>query len=367
MADAEPPSVLSVPPWLDRLAAWSWRLLAIGGFALALFWVVSWIRLAVIPTLIAIVFASALRPVVKWLAATGLPKPTAVFLIMSSAVLLIVAGLWYAGREAADELDDNTVQTEAIRLEIEDWLAGEPFELEPEQITEAEAAVRDALVGGVRAWGSNSGRVVVTVFGGVLLGLILTFLFLKDGSAMWAWFLQRVDPVRRPSVDSAGRAAVDTIAGYLRSVLIAGVVDASLIGLVLFVLGVPLILPLMVLTFLAALFPVVGALVAGLAATIVALITVGTQAALWTALAALVIQQVEGNVILPMVAGRQVSLHPAAILVALSAGGAVAGLAGAFLAIPLLAGFVAATASIRTARTSQLELPGSILKDGSDV
>ncbi len=353
------PAFLAVPVWLDRLAAWSWRLLVIGGFVLALLWTVSWIRLAVIPTLVAVVFASALRPVAKSAVRIGVPRAIAVTTIMLSVLLIVVSGLLYAGREAANELDRSTVQTEAVRVEIERWFRSEPFNLEQDQIDEAETALRRALAGGVRSWGSNSGRMVLTVSGGAVLGVILTFLFLKDGSIMWRWFLGRVSPLRRTSVDRAGRAAVDTMAGYLRSILIAGVIDALLIGALLLLLGVPLVLPLMVLTFLAALFPVVGAVVAGLAATVVALVTVGLEAALWMAAGTLVIQQIEGNVVLPMVAGHQISLHPAAILVALSAGGAVAGLAGAFLAVPILAGLVAATSSISADRQADLELPAS--------
>lgn len=116
----------------------------------------------------------------------------------------------------------------------------------------------------------------------------------------------------------------------------------------------------MVLTFFAALFSVVGAVVAGLVATTVALVTIGLKAAVWMAVGTLAFQQIEGNVVLPLVAGHRVSLHPAAILVALSSGGAVAGLAGAFLAVPVLAGLVAAAASISADRQADLELPSSV-------
>lgn len=178
------PILLAVPPWLDRLAAWSWRLLVIGSFMLALLWAVSWIRLAVVPTLVAIVFASALRPFVKSATDIGVPRAVAVTTIMISMLFILASGLWYAGRQAAGELDRNTVQTEAVQAEVERWLRSEPLNLEEEQIRDAESAVRDALAGGVRAWGSSSGRMVVTVAGGMMLGLILTFLFLTQSSSV---------------------------------------------------------------------------------------------------------------------------------------------------------------------------------------
>lgn len=135
------------------------------------------------------------------------------------------------------------------------------------------------------------------------------------------------------------------MAAYLRSVALVGVFDGLLIGFGLWVIGVPLILPLVLLTVLAAMFPVVGAFAAGAAAAVVALITVGPEAALWVVLLTVVVQQVEGNVVVPALRGRQVSTHPALVLVSLAAGGAIAGLAGAFLAVPIVAATVSAVSA----------------------
>ena len=139
------------------------------------------------------------------------------------------------------------------------------------------------------------------------------------------------------------------MAAYLRSVVLVGLFDGALIGVGLWYLGIPLILPLVFLTALAALFPVIGAVSAGAAATVVALITVGPQAALWVALLAILVQQVEGNIVTPALLGRQVAIHPALVLISLAAGGAVAGLAGAFLAVPIVAASVSAVSAFNEA------------------
>lgn len=132
------------------------------------------------------------------------------------------------------------------------------------------------------------------------------------------------------------------MAAYVRSVVLTGVIDALLIGAGLFLLGVPLVVPLMIVTFVAALFPVVGAVVAGLAAAIVALITVDPETALWVVALTIVVQQIEGNVLMPLLIGRRVAVHPAIVLLALTSGGAIAGLTGAFLAVPVVAGLISA-------------------------
>lgn len=343
--------ILAVPAWLDQMASWSWRLLLIGVFALAALWVLLQVRLAAVPALIAVVLASALYPVTRRLRDRGTPRALAATVPLLLVAAVLVGGFWFAGQRTADHLEDQRMQSEEVAAEIRTWLASDPFNLSDEEIADLESSTRETLIGGVRAWGSNQGGLVLSVTGGAVLMLALTFLFLKDGDLMWEWFVRRFDVVRQSSVNCTGPAAVDTISAYMRSVLLAGLFDAVAIGGALIVLGVPLVIPLMILTFVAALFPLIGAVVAGLAAAVVALVTVGPQTAIWVAIAALVVQQVEGNVVLPLVVGRQASLHPAAVLLALSVGGTVAGLAGAFLAVPMVAGATAALGALQHRRS----------------
>jgi len=333
---------MKIPTWLDQAASWSWRLLLVFAFVLALLWTLAAVRVAAIPVLIATLVAATLQGPVDRLQRFGLPRALAAVVPIAMILGSFVGVAWFVGGRTASAIDDTSFQSDRVRAEIETWLMAEPVGLDERQIEEAESALRSALVGGAQNWGVDEGTFVLTVLGGSVLAMVLTFLFTKDGPSMWRWLVGRLAPARRAPFDRAGKAARETLAAYLRSVLLVGVFDGVLIGIGLWVIGVPLVLPLVLLTVIAALFPVVGAIAAGAAATVVALITVGPQAALWVVLLTVVVQQIEGNIVVPALLGRQVAIHPALVLVSLTAGGAVAGLTGAFLAVPIVAATVSA-------------------------
>lgn len=326
---------------------------------MASLWLLSAIRVAVVPGLVAVLVAAALQPLASRLENVGLPRSIAAGLPIAAIIAVFVMVAWFIGDRTASELTDTEFQTEQVRAEVERWLMSEPFGLERSQIDQAEESIRTAMIGGAREWGADQGTLVFTLLGGGLLGLVLSFLLTKDGPRMWQWAVRRSHPARREPFDRAGRAASRTMAVYLRSVMIAGVFDATLIGIGLWIIGVPLIMPLVMLTAIAALFPVVGAFVAGLAAAVVALVTLGVQEALWVVALTLLIQQVEGNIVVPMLVGKQASIHPSIVLVALTAGGAVAGLAGAFLAVPIVGSIISAVSAFNdTAAVSDVSSEG---------
>ncbi|NNE95658.1 MAG: AI-2E family transporter, partial [Acidimicrobiales bacterium] len=161
------------------------------------------------------------------------------------------------------------------------------------------------------------------------------------------WIVERVAPARRNAVDRAGSAAMGTLRSYLMAVSLAGVVDAFAIGLGLWIIGVPLVIPLAVITFFAAFLPVVGATAAGVLAATVALVANGPIEALVVVALTLVVQQLEGNLVLPVLMGNHVPLHPVVVLVALTAGGSLAGIIGAFVAVPFAAMVTAAAGAFR--------------------
>jgi predicted PurR-regulated permease PerM len=175
------------------------------------------------------------------------------------------------------------------------------------------------------------------IVGAFLLSLVLTLFFVKDGPAMWSWFLDRVRHTRREPIDVGGRAAVSSLQRWVRGTAIAGLVDGAIIGLALCVLGVPAALPLALFTCRGAFFPIVGATVAGALAAAVALADSGLRTAIIVVIAVLVVQQVEGDVLLPVIMYRQVSLHPVIILLGFAVGAAIGGLIGALVAVPLTA------------------------------
>jgi predicted PurR-regulated permease PerM len=187
----------------------------------------------------------------------------------------------------------------------------------------------------------------------VILILVLTFYFLKDGEQLRDWTVCLFAEQRRSMLRELFDRAWGALAAYVQGVFLVATIDAVLIGIVLVLVGVPIALPLIVLTFLAAFFPIVGAVMAGAAATLVALVSGGVVDAAIVLAAIIAIQQLEGNVFYPMVVGKQLKLHPVAILLALTAGGVLAGVAGAFLAIPVAAVVSAVLDVVRTRRRRQ--------------
>ncbi|PZF96061.1 AI-2E family transporter [Micromonospora endophytica] len=183
----------------------------------------------------------------------------------------------------------------------------------------------------------SSARTVTEVFGSALLALVLLFFLLKDGRSMWHWTLSRMTGPNREIATEAGRVGWRTLGSYSRGTMLIAAIDAIGIGLALVLLGVPLALPLALITFIGGFVPIIGATVAGAVAVLVALAADGPTTALLTLAAVIAVQQIEGNLLEPLVMKRQVRLHPVVILVAVTAGALIAGIAGAFVAVPIAA------------------------------
>jgi predicted PurR-regulated permease PerM len=230
------------------------------------------------------------------------------------------------------------------------WLVQGPFDLEREQIDEAVENGLDSLrsnAGGIGKGVLTGASMLAEVIAGLLLMIVLVFFFVHDGRGMWEFGLSMVPRQRRELVDGAGREVWTAIAGYMRGVALIAVVDAVLIGIALALIGVPLVVPLMVLVFLGAFIPLVGAVFSGAIAALVALISNGVVDAAFVVGAIVAIQQIEGDLLYPNVVGRMIRLHPVAILLVLTAGTVVAGIIGALLAIPVAAGIWTAVRFVR--------------------
>src|SRR5690606_33633429 len=244
-----------------------------------------------------------------------------------------------------------------------DWIVDGPFGVERERVDDVFADIGDAAsryASGLFDEPAGLARMATDVVTGILLAIVLTFFLLKDGRGMWAWLLRRLHPARQDTVDAAGKAAFKAIQGWIRGVAITGFADGFLIGLALVILGVPGALPLAVITFFAAFIPIVGATLAGALPAAVALTTEGVGTAAIVVVVVLVVQQVEGDVLLPLVMYRQVALHPAVVLLALAVGAAVGGIVGAIVAVPVTASVVAAVAAAKQAGTAErLKIEGA--------
>jgi predicted PurR-regulated permease PerM len=190
-----------------------------------------------------------------------------------------------------------------------------------------------SIAGGVLTGVATAGSFLVNT----VLALVLCFFYLKDGPKFIPWVSGLVGRRAAPHVAEVSRRTWDTLSGFIRAQAIVGLVDAIAIGLGLLIMGVPLALPLAVLIFFGAFVPIIGAFVTGALAALVALVFNGVVIALVVVALVLVVQQLEGNVLQPILVGRALDLHAALVILAVTAGGSLFGIIGAFLAVPVVA------------------------------
>jgi len=326
--------------WLTRAAATCARLLVIAAFLALLGWLFSRFTWVVISMLVALLAASVLTPPVRWLSGRGLKRGLASLLVEFAAVVAVgglftfvvppmVQQLSQRGGELAGRLRDTLEQ--ALRV-----LPVGPQSLEAlgQRALETLRGRAGPLVSGVASGVATLGE----VFAGILLTLVLLFFMLRDGPQLADWLIERASPrAWRQDVRAMAERSWGTLRGYFRGVVIVALVDAVGIGLGLLLIGVPLVLPLSLFVFFGAFIPIVGAFLTGLLAVLVALASGGVVDALLVLGVVLLVQQLEGNVLEPLVMGRAVPLHPIVILLAVTLGGILAGIAGAFVSVPLAA------------------------------
>ena len=333
-----------VPANLERAASWAWRLLACGAAAavvLALLW---YVRVIVLPSMIALTIAPALTPVARLLRRSGLRRPAAAVALLFG--FAVVAGLvTIVTASVLAQYDELAESVESATEDVIDRLEDEPFNLSLDQSTDLDASLRDS-------WGSISGYLVrgletgASLIAGILLAIPLLYFVLRDGPALWSWILRRFAPENRPSADRAGRHAWMLLAGFVRGTALIAAIDALFIGIGLWLLDVPLAFALAVLVFLGAFVPYVGAFFTGLLAVLVAFADGGWEIALAALAIVVAVQFVEGTFLQPIIQSRTVDLHPAVILLAVAGGASLFGILGAYLAVPVTAVVFAIVAAV---------------------
>lgn len=353
-------------PWPVRVAAaWAWRLLLVAAAVVLAARALADLRLVVLPLILALFLTTLLAPVSTLLRAAGLPRALAA----GVAVLGLLGGLAgtvaLLGPTVIDEFDTLGRDVRTGIDQVLDWLGDGPLGL-------AEGDLERALDRGVEQARANAGTIgsgvlsgavlAVEVVAGVLVALVVTFFLLKDGDAMWRWFLGLFGTRKREVAEELGARVWSTLGAYLRGLVVVAAFDAVFIGLALWLIGVPLVLPLAVLTFLLAFIPIVGAVTAGAAAMLVALVAGGIDDALLVLVAVVVVQQVESEILYPVVVGKALRMHPVPVLVAVTAGGILYGVVGAALGAPLAA---VATVTAGFARErSEARAPASAVPEG---
>jgi predicted PurR-regulated permease PerM len=285
---------------------------------------------------LAALLAALSAPLSHLLRRVGLPPALAAALSVLTLLAVLVGIGAVIGFRATATLRGLTFPVAVGLDRVRSWLTEGPLGLDDEQVS----GMRDQLVTWLYAAVPSpaaGAQLALEALGALVLVAFVVFFLLKDGEQMWAWLLERVPGRRRGQVDGAGRAAWGTLSSYVRGVVVVAVIDAAGIGAALFVLDVPLWVSLTLLTFLGAFVPLVGATVSGAVAILVTLVTNGFADAVVVLVVVLVVQQLEGNVLLPLIMSRAVHLHAMVVLVAVTAGALLFGIPGALFAVPLLA------------------------------
>ncbi len=329
-----------IPYGVRIAAAWSWRLGLILLVMGALVWLLGKISFLIIPVMVAALLAGLLSPVVGWLRSQRLPNGLAVAVTVLAFIGLIAGALALVGRQLV--LGFRELWSEALAgiQQIQDWLAQGPLHLTAAQIDqyiqEATTALQDnsrSILTGALSFGSTAGHFAA----GMILALFILIFFLLEGGRIWA-FLVRLLPRRaRIPADGAGRRGWASMVSYARIQMFVAFVDAVGIGAGAAIIGVPLALPLGVLVFIGSFIPIVGALITGAIAVLLALVANGPVNALVMLGIVLLVQQLESHILQPLVMGKAVALHPVAVILAVAAGSYLAGIPGALFSVPILA------------------------------
>jgi predicted PurR-regulated permease PerM len=339
-----------VPGWLQLIGGWAWRLLVVGVVIYLTFRLASALRLVVLPFIAALLLTALLQPLTRRLRRSGLPSLAATWCTVLVAVAVLAAAIALAATLTSADYQTLVRELGDTTHDLQRWLAGSPFHFRQASLAQLSNRVltflkhhQSAVAGTVL----SGGRIFIEILAGLVLTVFVTFFLLKDGDRIWAWLTGFLSAEARRRARGAGTAAWQALTWYVRGTIAVAAIHAVVIGFTLWVLGVPLLAPLVILVFLAAFVPIIGILVAGALAVAVTLGTRGWVAALVLVAVFILENQLESHLLQPLVVGRMVRLHPLAIILVLAVGAAIAGIAGAVVAVPITAALVRAGPYLR--------------------
>ncbi|MGC1215338.1 MAG: AI-2E family transporter [Micromonospora sp.] len=347
-----------VPHALRIAAAWSWRLIVIGLVAWALLRIVGTIRIVIIPVAVALLLSALLAPAVGWLLRARFPRSLATGVVLVGGLAAVIGTLTLVVNEfiqGVPELSDKSSQ--GVR-QIQNWLKTGPLHLSDSQLNRYIDEAQGWINGNTKTFTTGALSTAATlaeVLTGTILVLFATFFFLRDGKQIWRFLVRLLPVAARWKVDDAGRASWATLGAYVRATVLVAFIDAVGIGIFLVIFHIPFAFPLAALVFLGAFIPIVGAALSGVVAVLVALVDSGLVKALIILGVVIGVQQLEGHVLQPLIMGRAVAIHPLAVIIGIAAGVVLAGIAGALVAVPLIA--VLNTAVRRLAARTVPETP----------
>ncbi|MGY1746871.1 AI-2E family transporter [Blastococcus sp. SYSU D00695] len=329
----------SVPTGLRTAAAWSWRLIVVLVGAYVLVTAAAYVAVVVVPVIVALLLAALLQPGAAALVRHGWARSLAAFAMLLVGLGVVAGIITLVVERFIDGFDDLSTQVTAGLEQVRDFVV-DTFPVSERQLDQAIDQAQDFFAGNqdkIASGAINTAATVGEVFTGIVLALFTLFFFLKDGRSIWLWLVGLLPGDARAYTDEAARRAWRTLISYVRATVIVALVDAVGIGIGLAVLGVPLVVPLAALVFLGAFIPIIGSFLAGSVAVLVALVSVGPVKALIALAVVILVMQLEGHVLQPLLLGRAVHVHPLAVVLAIAAGLLVAGIFGALIAVPVVA------------------------------
>jgi predicted PurR-regulated permease PerM len=334
----------SLPDGMKIAGAWAWRILAVTGVLVVFGLLIIQLRDIVIPLMIAVLVAALLVPIVQFLVRHRWPKALAVAVALLGAIVVITGLIYLIVWQIRQGYGDIQERSITAYEDFQAWL-NTTFGINADEfngyLDDGMAALQadsSSLWSGALTVGTTAGHFLV----GVLLVLFATLFILIDGKGIWNWVVRLFPRKARAAVDGSGHAGWITLTTFVKVQIFVALVDAIGIGLGAFILGLPfggfpLVIPITIAVFLGSFIPVVGAVVTGTIAIFVALVYLGPIQALIMLGIVLLVQQIEGHILQPLVMGAAVKVHPLAVVFAVAAGSGVAGIIGALFAVPLVA------------------------------
>lgn len=322
------------------LQRWGLRIVVIAAAAYIIGWAIGHVWIVLFPVSMALIIATVLGPPVTWLRHRGFPAALAAAIVVISFIAALVGVIAVLTPQVAGQADDIASSASGGLQQVRDWVTGEPLNLSDSQISAAISALQDKLQESASAISSGVFTTISTatsIIINLVLVLMLTFFFVKDGYRFLPWINTLGGQRAGDHLTEVLGRVWSTLGGFIRTQTLVALIDAVIIGAGLAFLGSPLAVPLAVITFFGGYIPIIGAFVSGALAVLVTLVTNDYKDALIALLIVVAVQQLEGNVLSPMLQGKNMNLHPAIVLMSVTAGGSMFGITGAFLAVPVAA------------------------------
>lgn len=334
------PTRYEVPIGVEIAAAWAWRVVIIGAAAYLLARVLGHFSEVTVPVAVAVLLTALTIGGVDWLGRRGVPRIVATIIVVLGLLVGVFGLIGLVGQQLSTQFDDLRDSVVEGIAQLQDWARTGPLQLSDAQLADWVDRVKEAIASSdtqVISQATEVGTRIGHFVAGFFIALFTLFFLLYEGERIWSWVVGLFPRQSRDRVRSSGRAAWGSLTAFVRATVLVALVDAIGIAAVALLLQVPLAAAIGVLVFLGAFVPIIGALLSGMVAVLVALVAQGPVTAVLMLAGVIAVQQIESHVLQPFLMGHIVALHPLAILLAIAAGVVTAGIVGALLAVPFAA------------------------------